>query len=315
MDLKQLRYFDAVAETCHFGRAAERLHLAQPALSQSVRRLEAELDVLLLARTTRQVTLTPAGEFFHREVRRILGDLDACVLGTRSIADGNRGLLRVGFTGTSAFTQLARLSRMIRSALPGVVLDVQTDLLTPAQVERVLDGRLDLGVLRGPVAESGIETRTLMQERLVLALPADHRLVPEASLEVVDVSADEFVAYADARSAVNEAVTSSCRRAGFSPHVTHRAPGTAALLALVAANLGVALVPESVRSMQLDGVVFRDIAGASTIDLSLAWRADEPSALVSSTLDVLERHGFHDIPAAPTARTGRNTAREERDLP
>lgn len=300
MDLKQLRYFDAVAETCHFGRAAERLHLAQPALSQAVRRLEAELGVLLLARTTRQVSLTPAGEFFHREVRRILGDLDSCVLGTRSIADGSRGLLRVGFTGTSAFTQLARLSLMIRSALPGVVLDVQADLLTPAQVERLLDGRLDLGVLRGPVAEPGIETRTLLQERLVLALPADHRLVPEAALEVIDVSADEFVAYADARSAVNEAVVSSCRRAGFSPQVTHRAAGTAALLALVAANLGVALVPESVRSMQLDGVVFRDIAGANTIDLSLAWRADEPSALVSSALDVLERHGFHDItPAAP----------------
>lgn len=296
MDLKQLRYFDAVAETCHFGQAAERLHLAQPALSQAVRRLEADLGVLLLARTTRQVALTPAGEFFHREVRRILGDLDASVQGARSIADGSRGLLRVGFTGTSAFTQLARLSRMIRSALPEVTLEVQADLLTPGQVERLVDGRLDLGVLRGPVAEPGIETRSLLQEPLVLALPADHRLVPEAALEVVDVSADEFVAYADTRSVVNEAMVSSCLRAGFSPTITHRAPGTAALLALVAADLGVALVPESVRSMQLKGVVFRDVADAASIDLSLAWRADEPSALVSSALDVLERQGF----ATPT---------------
>jgi len=303
MDLKQLRYFDAVAETCHFGQAAERLHLAQPALSQAVRRLEVELGVLLLARTTRQVTLTPAGEFFHRETRRILADLDASVLGTKSIAQGNRGLLRVGFTGTSAFTQLGRLSRMVRSALPGVVLDVQADLLTPAQVERLLDGRLDLGVLRGPVAEPGIETRTLLQEPLVLALPADHRLVPEPALEVIDVSGDEFVAYADTRSAVNEAVLSSCRRAGFSPDITHRAPGTAALLALVAADLGVALVPESVRSMQLEGVVFRDVSGASSIDLSLAWRADEPSALVSGALDVLDRSGFFDIAPAPAAPT------------
>ncbi|WP_418060215.1 LysR substrate-binding domain-containing protein [Pimelobacter simplex] len=301
MDLKQLRYFDAVAETCHFGQAAERLHLAQPALSQAIRRLEAELGVLLLARTTRQVALTPAGEFFHREVRRILGDLDASVLGARSIAEGSRGLLRVGFTGTSAFTQLARLSRMIRAALPGVVLEVQADLLTPAQVERLLDGRLDLGVLRGPVAEPGIETRTLLQEPLVLALPADHRLVPEPALEVVDVSADEFVAYADTRSAVNEAMLSSCRRAGFSPNITHRAPGTAALLALVAAHLGVALVPESVRSMQLKGVVFRDVAGAASIDLSLAWRAGEPSALVTGALDVLDRDGFFSPNPSPTS--------------
>ncbi|HWJ68058.1 MAG TPA: LysR substrate-binding domain-containing protein [Nocardioides sp.] len=303
MDLKQLRYFDAVAETLHFGQAAERLHLAQPALSQAVRRLEAELGVLLLARTTRQVALTPAGEFFHREVRRILGDLDASIVGARSIADGSRGLLRVGFTGTSAFTQLARLSRMVRSALPGVALEVQADLLTPAQVERLLDGRLDLGVLRGPVAEPGIETRTLLLEPLLLALPADHRLVPEPALEVVDVSADEFVAYADTRSSVNEAMVSSCLRAGFSPNITHRAPGTAALLALVAANLGVALVPESVRTMQLNGVVFRDVADASTIDLSLAWRSDEPSALVSGALDVLDRQGFFDSPRATAAPT------------
>lgn len=298
MDLKQLRYFDAVAETCHFGQAAERLHLAQPALSQAVRRLEAELGVLLLARTTRQVALTPAGEFFHREVRRILGDLDACVVGTRSIADGSRGLLRVGFTGTSAFTQLARLSRMVRSALPGVTLEVQADLLTPGQVERLLDGRLDLGVLRGPVAEPGIETRSLLQEPLVLALPADHRLASVPALEVADIAGEELVAYADTRSAVNEAMVSSCLRAGFSPTVTHRAPGTAALLALVAADLGVALVPESVRTVQLTGVVFRDVAAAASIDLSLAWRADEPSALVTSALDVLDRHGF--VSPAPT---------------
>lgn len=306
MDLKQLRYFDAVAETCHFGQAAERLHLAQPALSQAVRRLEAELGVLLLARTTRQVSLTPAGEFFHHETRRILGDLDASVAGVRSIAEGRRGLLRVGFTGTSAFTQLARLSRLVKAELPGVVLEVQADLLTPGQVERLLDGRLDLGVLRGPVAEPGVRTRTLDREPLVLALPADHRLVPEPALEAADVSGDDFVAYADRRSAVNEAVQSTCRRAGFSPIVAHRAPGTAALLALVAAGLGVAMVPRSVRSMQLAGVVFRDLADAATIDLSLAWRADDGSPIVANALDVLERNGFYEsadpVPAEEPSR-------------
>lgn len=293
VDLRQLRYFDAVAETCHFGKAAERLHVAQPALSQSIRRLEAALGVQLMVRTTRQVRLTPAGEFFQREVRRVLADLDAAAAAARSISKGSSGLLRVGFTGTSAFTELARLSRMLRAALPSVTLEVQPDLLTPAQVERLRDGRLDLGVLRGPVADSDIETRSLRSEALVLALPADHRLVPQTTLEVVDVSTDDFVAYADGRSAVNQAMGTSCRRAGFTPRVTHRAPGTAALLALVAAGLGVALVPESVRSMQLDGVVFRDVAEASTIDLSLAWKADEPTALAVSALEALERLGFY----------------------
>jgi len=299
MDLKQLRYFDAVAETCHFGQAADRLHLAQPALSQAIRKLEAELGVVLLQRTTRQVALTPAGEFFHQETRRILGDLDASVAGVRSIAEGSRGLLRVGFTGTSAFTQLARLARLVKAAMPGVVLEIQADLLTPGQVERLLDGRLDLGVLRGPITETGLQSRTLTREPLVLALPTDHRLVPEPALEVVDVSAEPFIAYADTRSAVNEAMLSSCRGAGFSPDIAHRAPGTAALLALVAAGLGVALVPRSVRSMQLAGVVYRDVADAATIDLSLAWRTDDASALVSTALDVLESNGFYDDPLVP----------------
>lgn len=294
MDLRLLRYFDAVAETCHFSRAADRLHVAQPALSQAVRRLESDLGVLLLARSTRQVSLTPAGEFFHREVRRILSDLNAAALGARSIAEGSRGLLRVGFTGTSAFTQLSRLSQMVRSELPGVVLDIQTDLLTPAQVERLLDGRLDLGVLRGPVNEPSIETRTLLREPLVLALPNGHPLISQQILTISDIADEEFVAYADADSAVNEAMMLSCRGAGFSPNITHRAPGTAALLALVAARFGVALVPESVRQMQLAGVAFRDIDGSSTIDLSLAWRSDKPSSLVSSALEVLDDKDFYD---------------------
>lgn len=292
MDLRQLRYFDVVAQTCHFGQAAERLHIAQPALSQAVRRLESELGVVLLERTTRQVGLTAAGAFFHDEVRRVLHELDSAVASVRGIAGGRRGLLRVGFTGTSAFTQLAGLSRLLRTELPDVALDVQADLLTPAQVERLLDGRLDLGVLRGPVATPDIETRHLLDEQLVLALPADHRLVPEPGLEVADVAVDEFVVYADPGSAVNEAAMAGCRRAGFAPVVAHRAPGTAALLALVAAGLGVALVPESVRSMQLAGVVFREVHGAPTIDLSLAWRAGDPSPLVASALDVLRTHGF-----------------------
>lgn len=305
MELRQLRYFDTVAETCHFGQAAERLHLAQPALSQAVRRLEDELGVVLLARTTRHVSLTPAGEFFQREVRRILGDLDAAVVGTKSIAEGSRGLLRVGFTGTSAFTQLSPLATLIREGLPGVRLEIQADLLTPAQVERLLDGRLDLGVLRGPVAEPGIETRTLLEERLVLALPADHRLVPETDLGVTDVAGEDFVIYADARSAVNEAMTSSCLTSGFSPVVAHQAPGTAALLALVAAGFGVALVPESVRTMQLTGVVFRDVTGADTIDLSLGWRAEEQPALVARALEVLDADAFFSTPPHATTSSGR----------
>lgn len=293
MDLRQLHYFDAVADLCHFGQAAERLHLAQPALSQAIRRLESDLGVQLFTRTTRSVELTDAGAFFHQEVRRILGDLDASVTGARNIASGHSGLLRLGFTGTSAYTQMSRLTRLIRSVHPAVALEVQTDLLTPNQVELLLDGRLDLGVLRSPVLEDGIETRHILDEPLILALPADHRLAQESGLEVADLAPEDFVAYSDTRSVVYEAMVASCRRAGFTPTITQRAVSTAASLALVGAGLGVTLAPESVRSMQLQGVVFRDVQGADGIDLSLAWRTDEPSPLVSSVLDTLETHSFY----------------------
>lgn len=300
MDLRQLRYFDAVADVCHFGQAADRLHLAQPALSQAIRRLESDLGVHLFTRTTRSVELTAAGAFFHQEVRRVLGDLDASVEGARNIASGHTGLLRLGFTGTSAFTHMSRLTRLIRSVHPAVALDVQTDLLTPHQVELLLDGRLDLGVLRSPVLEDGIETRHILDEPLILALPADHRLAHESGLEMSDLAPEDFVAYADTRSVVYEAMIASCRRAGFTPTISQRAASTAASLALVGAGLGVTLAPASVRGMQLQGVVFRDLQDAESIDLSVAWRTDEASALVSSVLDTLEAHSFYADPALTT---------------
>lgn len=300
MDLRQLRYFDAVADVCHFGQAADRLHLAQPALSQAIRRLESDLGVQLFTRTTRSVELTAAGAFFHQEVRRVLGDLDASVEGARNIASGHTGLLRLGFTGTSAFTHMSRLTRLIRSVHPAVALDVQTDLLTPHQVELLLDGRLDLGVLRSPVLEDGIETRHILDEPLILALPADHRLAHESGLEMSDLAPEDFVAYADTRSVVYEAMIASCRRAGFTPTISQRAASTAASLALVGAGLGVTLAPASVRGMQLQGVVFRDLQDAESIDLSVAWRTDEASALVSSVLDTLEAHSFYADPALTT---------------
>ncbi|MEL4358637.1 MULTISPECIES: LysR substrate-binding domain-containing protein [unclassified Luteococcus] len=288
MELRQLQYFDAVAGTCHFGRAAERLHLAQPALSQSIRRLESELGVALFTRTTRQVCLTAAGESFHSDVRRLLADLDRSVERARNISEGSQGLLRIGFTGTSAYSQLPLVARMVRAALPEVTLDVHADMLTPRQLQALLDGRLDLGVLRGPVSEPNILTRSIAQERLLLALPHDHRLVPEPALGMADLRAEPFITYSAEMSTVNEAVLASCRRADFAPRVAHRAPGTAALLALVSAGLGIALVPDSARAIQPRGVVIRELPDTASVDLSLAVRADDPSPLLARALDALE---------------------------
>jgi DNA-binding transcriptional LysR family regulator len=288
MELRHLRQFVAVAETRHFGQAAKRLFLAQPALSQSVRQLEAELGVTLLARTTRQVSLTPAGEFFYRQTVRLLAGLDDSVDSVRRIDDGRTGLVRIGFTGTAAFDRLPAIARALRQRLPDVVLEVHGDLLTPAQVDGLRSKDLDLAVLRPPVAGDDLVVRTIATESLVLALPTDHRLAQEPALEVLDVAFENFVMYSDTHSAVNDVVVRSCRTAGFTPRREHDAPDTSVLLALVAAGLGIAMVPESVRSMKLDGVVFRDVTGADTIDLALAWSRDEPAPVVTSLVRALE---------------------------
>ncbi|MGJ0119439.1 LysR substrate-binding domain-containing protein [Williamsia sp. MIQD14] len=297
MDLRHLRYFVTVADTCHFGRAAQQLHIAQPALSQSIRQLEDELGVTLFSRTTRSVALTPAGEFFRGEALRLLDGLAHGVRGVRQVADGRTGLLRIGFTGTAAFDQLPAIARTAGARLPGLALEIHGDLLTPAQVDGLRSGDLDMAVLRPPVAGDDIETRTIETERLLLALPADHRLAGEPALTVADLAHDDFVVYADGQSAVNDAVVRSCRRAGFAPRRAHVAPGTSVLLALVAAGLGVAIVPESVRRLSLEGVVVRDLDGAETVDLAVAWSRERRSAQVEAMVEVLRDAGL--IPGGP----------------
>lgn len=298
MELRHLRYFAAVAETRHFGRAAERLHMAQPALSQSIRQLEGELGTPLFTRTTRQVSLTPAGEFLHAEALRVLGSVEDSIRGVRRIADGRRGLVRIAFTGTAAFTQLPRIARALKRDLPGIALEIHADLLTPTQATMLGEGSLDLGVLRPPTSGEDLALRTIEVEPLVLAAPADHRLASEPVIAMADLRTEEFVLYADSHSAVNEAVVRSCRDADFAPRKEHEAPGTAALLALVAAGLGIALVPASVRAVPLAGVVFREVVDTATIELACAWRAGTASPLVRSVLASLEAAGlFADSPA------------------
>jgi DNA-binding transcriptional LysR family regulator len=298
MELRHLRYFAAVAETRHFGRAAERLHMAQPALSQAIRQLEKELGTPLFTRTTRQVSLTPAGEFLQGEATRVLAAVDDSVRGVRRIADGHLGLVRIAFTGTAAFTELPRIARAIKRDLPGVALEIHADLLTPAQAAGLRDGSLDIGVLRPPVSGDGITLRTIEIEPLVLAAPADHRLATEPVLAMTDLRTEDFILYADSHSAVNDAVLRSCSEAGFAPRREHEAPGTSALLALVAAGLGIALVPASVRAVPLAGVVFRDIADSASVELACAWSEDVDSTLIRSVLQVLETAGlFADSPA------------------
>lgn len=302
MELRHLRYFVAVAKTCHFGQAAAELHIAQPALSQAIRQLEAELGAELLVRTTRQARLTPAGELLQREAQRILNDVDTTIEDVRHVASGRLGVLRLGLTGTAAVSHLPQIARVLRAALPDLSLDIYADLLTPTQCDSLRDGVLDLGVLRPPTTGKGIASRVIAVEPLRLALPAGHRLLDLETIAMIDLADEAFVLYDKPSSAVNLATLRSCERAGFAPTSVHRAPDTPVVLSLVAAGVGIALVPDGAGRTTERDIVFRDVTGAEHVELALAWREGDPSAVVAQVLDALEQADLFDFAAEGATR-------------
>ncbi|MGY2746840.1 LysR substrate-binding domain-containing protein [Arthrobacter sp. UYCu723] len=288
MELRHLRYFVAVAELLHFGQAAERLHMAQPPLSQQIRALEAEIGVELLARTTRNVSLTPAGAVFYDDALRILKSVDEAVDRVKRFGDGQLGGLRVGFTGSASYRQLPEFVRIVKAEMPGVSLDIHTEMLTPEQEEALANSELDVAFLRPPTRTPGISSRLVGREPLVLIVSAQHRLSRRESVSMAELRDEGFIMYpAGSGSVVNDAVVHACLKAGFVVRSEHEATKTSTVLSLVAGGLGVALVPDSVRSFRLDGVAFVAVDDAPMIDLALAWRENDPLPLLARLLEVL----------------------------
>lgn len=290
VELRHLRYFLAVAEHRHFGRAADQLHIAQPPLSQQIKQLESELGVRLLERTTRRVELTIAGARFAARASDILAAVDQAPREARRIAGGLQGALVVGFTGSASYRLMPQVARAVRAALPDVELELRGEMLTPAQVTALQDGRIDLAVLRPPVAGDGIVIEALSSEPLVAALPDVHRLAARDRVAIEDLAGEPFVAYpGSGQSVVHEAVAAACREAGFTPTASIEVTETATLVSFVAAGVGVALVPESVMDLAVTGVVYRPLtATPPRVELAAAWRADDDSPLPRNVRDVLQ---------------------------
>lgn len=282
MELRHLRYFAMVAQERHFGRAAERLHMAQPPLSQQIRALERELGVELLRRTTRRVDLTAAGSAYLERVRRVLADLDDAAQEARLVATGSVGTLTVGCVGSVTYSLLPRLARGLTAALPGVEFSFRGEMLVPDQLTALRSGDIDLALLRTPVHEPSVVVLPLRQDRLVVALPADHALAARRRLAVRDLrDVDLLVHTGGGGSVMFDRVVGLCRDAGFEPRVRHEAAETSTLLTLVSGGLGVAVVPEPATTLGLPGVVHLPLRGAGTVELALARLRDrtEPHLL------------------------------------
>ncbi|MGQ7297494.1 LysR substrate-binding domain-containing protein [Quadrisphaera sp. KR29] len=281
VETRLLRSFVVLAEEQHFGRAAARLHVAQPALSQQLKSLEQQVGARLLDRSTRRVELTTAGALLHQRAVRVLADLDRTAADLALVAAGRAGRVRLGFVGTATYALLPSVARRVRAELPDVELVLHGERLAPELLDGVLADHLDLAVLRpaGP-PPPGLVVEELRREPLVVALPEGHALAGQPSVALAELAGEVLVAHPSGRrSTLQPLVLGACRAAGFEPEVLEVGE-TGTLVALVAAGLGFGLVPEAVRALRLDGVVYRPLAGDPVqVPLAVAHRSD-PSPLV-----------------------------------
>jgi DNA-binding transcriptional LysR family regulator len=288
VELRHLRYFVAVAEERHFGRAAERLHMAQPPLSQQIRQLEDELGVRLLDRTTRRVELTAAGSAYLRRARALLAGVDDAGEEVRRVAAGLQGRLVVGCVGSATYSLLPALARRLHEELPDVDVSFRGEMLGPQQAAALLDREIDLALLRPPVDEPSLRLSRVREERLIVALPDGHRLASRRRLGVADLRGEDLVVHTARGSVMYGAVVALFRDAGFEPRIRHEVAETSTLVTFVAAGLGVAVVPEPVSELGIRGTTYRPlVARDARIDLVAAVRADDDSPALARAQEVL----------------------------
>lgn len=296
MELRHLRYFIAVAEEGHITRAAERLGMQQPPLSQQIRALERELDVQLFRRKPRGVELTDAGTAFLERARSILDEVDRAFATARRTARGEQGRVVVGFTGSAPFHPFVpRVIRAFREMYPLVSL-VLEESGSSELVQGLHNEAIDAAFIRSPVAAVvGLVVKPLLEEDMLVALPAGHALARDAGDRALPLSAlanEIFILYKrPGGPGLYDTIITACRGAGFSPRVGQEAPRIISTLNLVAAGLGVSVVPASLRRLQMDGVVYRKLSGSAELKapLILACRPGENSAAVQRFLDLVQR--------------------------
>ncbi|WP_181311701.1 LysR substrate-binding domain-containing protein [Nocardioides campestrisoli] len=289
MELRHLAGFVAVAEELHFGRAAARLHISQPPLSQQIRLLERELGTALFDRSTRSVRLTEAGRSFLDPAREVLASAAVARRAALAAGRGEVGRVSLGYAGTGSAVTMPVLTRAVAARLPGIEFVLAGPYYSGETVGRVVDGSLDLA-FTAVAGIRGLSGRVVRHDPLMVAVPDAHPCASSPEVALADLAEERFVAFPSARgSEVRELALRSCLAAGFTPRVTQEAPDTFSLLALVAAGVGVALVVEAARSITLDGVVFVPLAGdPPVLPMSLVWRASDDSPALRAVLEVAE---------------------------
>ncbi|MGO9122675.1 MAG: LysR family transcriptional regulator [Desulfomonilaceae bacterium] len=293
MELRHLRYFVAVAEELHFGRAANRVGIAQPPLSKQIRQLEDEIGVKLFKRTKRSVSLTHAGETFLKEAHQALELSERAVRSARRADRGEIGRLVVSFVGSATYSFLPSALRSFRTRFPHVELFLR-ELTTYQQLDGLHRKAVDAGVVRPPIKDDALFIETLLQEPFIVALPGGHALASRTSIPLQMLAPEGFVMFSRQQGTTfHDQVVSLCHQAGFSPNVVQEAVQIPTVLGLVSAGMGITLVPASIRKLQFAGVLYRDLAQVDRItELAMAYRRDDESPVLSAFLNVTRELAF-----------------------
>ncbi|QFQ95245.1 LysR family transcriptional regulator [Streptomyces phaeolivaceus] len=306
LPVQQVHAFVVLAEELHFGRAAARLGIAQPPLSQQIRRLEDKVGFALFSRGPGRVALTPAGRELLPAARQALGGLADGLAAARDAGSGRAGRLRIGFAASLALTLLPGLLRTFRERFPAVELDIQEMTTTP-QLAALREGTIDIGLLREPPADdTELGFSTVLTEPFVAVLPSAHPLAARRVVRVAQLADQPFVLLPRAVGpSLYDRITGVCVAAGFTPRVAQHAVEWQTVCALVETGLGVSLAPESIRRIRLKGVAFRGIGpGTPRTRVAVAWRKDDPDPLVPRLLAALDE-GVGLSPSSTSPRSVR----------
>ncbi|MDP9997354.1 DNA-binding transcriptional LysR family regulator [Pseudarthrobacter sulfonivorans] len=288
MELRQLRYFLVVADELHFARAAERLHMTQPPLTVAIRRLERELGVQLFDRTTRSVALTAAGQAFRERVQAAVADLDDAAGDVADVAAGKSGKIRVGFVSSASYTAVPEAIRAFRQQSPRIDL-VLNPLTSGEQIEQLLEGNLDLGLIRDPGDVPGLNLELLSTEDLVVVLPESHPLAAATEIRPLDLEGEPMILFPyRLMPGFVARVLRLFDSLPTPPNVVQQAIHQETVLGLVAAGLGISVLPESVQRFQMPGVTTRRFAGRPQTELHVARPHGESPAVEEFVLCLRE---------------------------
>jgi DNA-binding transcriptional LysR family regulator len=291
MEIHQISAFLAVAEELHFGRAALRLHVGQPPLSRTIRQLEKAFGTPLFDRNTRNVRLTAAGEALVQPARDILDSCRMAEIAVAAAGKGQTGRVRIGFAGASSHLLIGQWAKLVRKVNPGIEFVLNSTAYANEALSKVMDGTLDVGMVRWTAPPPGIASRLVATEELLVALPVDHPLADRSSLDMTDLQTEAWVALpGEPGSSLRDALLRTADQAGYFPRIVQSAPDSFSLMALVSAEVGISLTLSTVaQSVNNPGVVFRPLSNSpEPLELRLAWRNDNESPALREVLRLSE---------------------------